>query len=1298
MKTHIIKSTGFLWLALFVFLNIYADNTLNQARVYINPGHGGWGSNDRPLATINYAILDTLGFFETNTDLVKGLSLRDELTNAGVGYVRMSRTKNGIAPQSQATLNQHEVYEGNGQLSTLSVICADVETNNMDYFISIHSNAATEGTSTNYPLLLFRGTDTEPGNGLTQARNMARDAWKYIAKNGTTYHSSYTGANDNNTRGDISFYGSSSAFQGYVGYLGVLKHGCDGYLSEGCFHTYQPERHRLLNDDYCKQEGVRYSRAIRAWFGDNTETKGYIMGTVKDKNQALTHNLYNYKVGSFDQYKPLNEVTVTLQDLNNNVIDTYTTDKEYNGIYVFGKLNPGTYTLVYDIPGYWKETEEIEVKANETSFINKLLTDLEREDPNIEDEVLVTEVLDFPHPVQDGDIAAANTYQFEKEKEFTIEALDGLTVRRALLRNDKYYILAVDAQKGPKLLVINPSTGELIKEMSTNGISTEGYAGKNHLYNLSDIAFTQDNVLIGVNSTVVGKEANTYQLGDFYVYKWQATGEQSLEDVHPQVFLTLPTNSSASLAAAGNNNSNLMANSFTVSGTLNNLTIIFDSHASNNWSEASNWSVRYVAWKVENGVVTGTQYNNSGYTVGTGVLGGFGEDTKITLSPTAPNRFIVDGNKISPIEFEMNWLSNDNIKTGTLSAEIPQTSMGGNSFRYTNKIYTVEPVCSKEIDNSYNYQLHLYDNTNGIGNAIKIGETTADITNETELLKMFAFGIVENADINLHYLVGNKIVQYSTKNLTQQESSARAFAYNLSSEYDSETGEYNINYTLNTDVSAVILSLTDIASGEIVKTINLDDTDKGTHTAKIIAEDIPETSEYNWKIEVKAPNVTRFTKLSDDNMLYKYFAPKGIAIDNSPLSPYFGRIYITNTSEGTVTSRATTTGIYVLSPDAADITSQGNNAYNGGIAWTGVNGEGPRKLTVTSDGRVFIADASLTNAGIYYMNPETFAVSSLFPGSTVSAGAVKIGSTQVSGQIVAIGSRGSGESTQLYVVDKSYPGTQSWKKIVNTYNIGTGTTWTKAPSYTITPSSYVGNDNSSIIPVSTGYWAGQYRGAGSNTTANPCVLYYSDSFKETVFNTAEFKDKAGATIVLDKASQNGGLAVDEARGLIALSYDGGLYVFDYKLNKDGIPVVNPKFKHTLGVASVTYDDFAFDYAGNLYAVSNSGKFISVWAMPTDNNSITTPAQSKYKLTRGGYVGTKQPDTQSRIYPNPAKDFIIIEQSSTIQNVQIFDLSGKQVISHTNFNNTTANIDISILQQGVYIVKVNGEKGVRIVKN
>ena len=91
MKKILYQSGLIILLSILAISNVYGENVLGQARVYINPGHGGWGSNDRPLATINYAILDTLGFFETKSNLMKGLALRDELQKAGVGYVRMSQ-------------------------------------------------------------------------------------------------------------------------------------------------------------------------------------------------------------------------------------------------------------------------------------------------------------------------------------------------------------------------------------------------------------------------------------------------------------------------------------------------------------------------------------------------------------------------------------------------------------------------------------------------------------------------------------------------------------------------------------------------------------------------------------------------------------------------------------------------------------------------------------------------------------------------------------------------------------------------------------------------------------------------------------------------------------------------------------------------------------------------------------------------------------------------------------------------------------------------------------------------------
>lgn len=1283
---------------------------LDQARIYINPGHGGWGSNDRPLATINYEIKDTLGFFETNTNLWKALSLRNELLAAGAGYIKMSRTVNGITregeePASNDKYKEGDVVDGVTQIVTLAAISEDVETNNMDYFLSIHSNADKDGNSTNYPLLLYRGTDTVIGNGLTNAKKMALDAWKYIINNGATYYSYYTGATQSNVRGDVSFWNGdgSTGILGYYGYYGVLKHGTDGFLSEGCFHTYHPERHRLLNRDYCRQEGVRYARAIRAWFGDtSSKTTGDIMGTVKDKYKKLEHALYKYAANSVDAHYPLNNMKVVLKNASGTVVDEYTTDKEYNGIYVFTNLEPGKYSLVFDYPDteYIPATTEVEVKANETTFVNQLITDQATPPPYPYTDPY------YPTPDQPGDIIAPNEFKFEKEYDLTdVETLRDLTIRRAILKNNKYYVLAVNASKEPKLLVINPATGELIKEMSTTGVLSEGYNGKEMPYILSDIAFTTDGVLIGTNSTVVGKENNAYQTANFYVYKWEATETVALEDVDPVLITQLSTNIDISidnisgpdsLAAAGNNNSNLVANSIAVKGNIDDFYLYFDSHAGDNWT--SDFSFRLISWKITNGVRAGTQWTkNDNYNAPF-----FGETHRFTYSPFGDieteeedaqlHRFVVDGAISKPVEFRVSWTSNEAIPVATFNEDIPVESSGINFFRYLDRVYMTTAVCepteTKPV--TYSYKACLYDVTDGIDNAVNIGTTDAVITGQPAIDYMATAGVVDGAGIELYLMVGNNIVKYKSKAIEQQPV-ARIFASQLAAE-ETESG-YTIQYTLNEEALAVNLILKDKDTGAEVKTISLSGLNAGANSVEVPLSEIPEDGEYTWAIQASGEDILKFVKISDDSSPYRFFGPRGVAIDKTPESPYFGRVYITNTDDGTVDSRATTKGVYILGADGTDITSQGDNAHTGGIAWT-TAGQSPRKVAVAADGRVFVSDYSISNSGIYYMNPETFEMETLFPGATreETYGKLTIGETYVGGRTIAIGVYGEGADTRLYGVDRSIlEGNGSWAKNVSTYHIGESNTWTTAPTRTERTSPYIGNENNSLVPVDGGYWAAQYRGSGSSNTGNPFMYYYNIAEEKVTYNSHTNWARSS-----DGSSQNGGLAVNEKENLIVLAFDNGAAVFTYEMNENA-PVVSEKFITTFNSSDITYDDFEFDYAGNLYAVSYDGKLVSVWTMPTSDNTCITPAQ-KTMLLKGepsSIVGLQTIDV--RVYPNPIKDYCVIESDSRIHSVDVLTYTGILVDRITNNEGRSVTLNTSHYQKGLYLIKINNQKTVKVIK-
>ena len=357
-------------------------------KVYINPGHGDWDSGARPMATINYPLSggfpDTLGFYESNTNLWKCFYLQKKLQNIGVS-VKMSRTATGPFPRNSS----NQTYN-----KALSTIASEAENYACDHFISVHSNAADEGTNTNYALILYRGTTGSPK--VSGSDSMSKAVWDELVtinRKGFEYYTAYTSSR--NVVGDLTFYGKPST---NYGYLGVLKHSRRGYLSEGYFHTYQPSRHRGLNPDWCCQEGLRYFRGIVNHHGLTKDTKGYIMGEIKDKSKSVSHNLYKYNSNTTDKYYPINGAKVMLKNSAGEVIKTncypyvkkmlkdqnwYTTDHNYNGIFVFENLAPGTYTYSVHKSGYADATGTLTVSANQTTYTTIYMTAGQGTEPSV---------------------------------------------------------------------------------------------------------------------------------------------------------------------------------------------------------------------------------------------------------------------------------------------------------------------------------------------------------------------------------------------------------------------------------------------------------------------------------------------------------------------------------------------------------------------------------------------------------------------------------------------------------------------------------------------------------------------------------------------------------------------------------------------------------------------------------------------------------------------------------------------------------------------------------------------------
>lgn len=524
-----------------------AEGPLSGKIIYLNPGHGSWGPNDRPCATIPYPNLkstgrpDTCGFYESNTNLWKMEELRDRLVAAGAKVI-MSRIGNGPYPYVSGA-SDATAYNRN-----LSVICEEVEQQlknkgGVDMFFSLHSNAIGDGTTTNYPLMIYRGTDAL--DYVTNSRSMAEAVWdehvEYMYANGFEYQSLFT--QSRYVKGDITFYGSSSNRYSntsniyYNGYLGVLKHGAPGFLSEGYFHTYQPARHRGLNRDFCRQEGLRAYRGIMNYFGksaeDNTDaaTKGFIMGAVKDKSKSVNNTLYTYKSGTPDAYWPVMGAVVQLRSVSNPtvVVARDTTDNNYNGIFTFWDLTPGDYYLDVKAAGYATVDGNSSnncitnytngyAEANATTTYQVTVTAGNTVYPYVY--MTAGESTEFTN-AQDPVVEPDKEYDLMLKYQGTISQLSGKTIRRAIYRDGYLYVLALDSKKKPYIFWIKTDEPDYVMKcdvencaVSTSNTYTDALA-------LSDIAFTSDGYLVGTNKAAVGSSSDKATGQSWNSYYWE---------------------------------------------------------------------------------------------------------------------------------------------------------------------------------------------------------------------------------------------------------------------------------------------------------------------------------------------------------------------------------------------------------------------------------------------------------------------------------------------------------------------------------------------------------------------------------------------------------------------------------------------------------------------------------------------------------------------------------------------------------------------------------------------------------
>jgi len=331
------------WMMALMAVFAIGNANAQQPHVYINPGHGGYDSDDRNMVIYPFSVGDSAGSWESKSNLRKGLALEEILKKKGY--------KTSISRRTNTTSDDLA-------LSTIVALCNQ---SGADVFYSIHSNATGTSAVNNFPMVFYRGYTGSPQ--IANADVLAADLEPYLYANTSTVWT-----HNYQIWGDWSFRPEWGT-QGY----GVLRgNRAVANLSEGSFHDYIPEAYRLLSPYYCWMEGWNISLGADKYFDrlDNFG-QGVVTGNVRDDRiKRLQENPQPFIIYGDDGLMPIHNATVRLLDQDGNEVQRCQTDTLRNGIYLFKYVEPGTYTVEVSEPSHFGQSETVTVSANAPTYQN----------------------------------------------------------------------------------------------------------------------------------------------------------------------------------------------------------------------------------------------------------------------------------------------------------------------------------------------------------------------------------------------------------------------------------------------------------------------------------------------------------------------------------------------------------------------------------------------------------------------------------------------------------------------------------------------------------------------------------------------------------------------------------------------------------------------------------------------------------------------------------------------------------------------------------------------------------------
>ena len=437
----------------------------------------------------------------------------------------------------------------------------------------------------------------------------------------------------------------------------------------------------------------------------------------------------------------------------------------------------------------------------------------------------------------------------------------------------------------------------------------------------------------------------------------------------------------------------------------------------------------------------------------------------------------------------------------------------------------------------------------------------------------------------------------------------RAWAYDL--ELTPSGDSYTFAFKA---VTAGDATLVFYKEGAEAGTLNLGSISAGdntvTKTSEELLEAIQQSGDFTWGVKMSAGAITAGATLTEIGSA-DFYNMMGVVVDNNPESSTFSQIYIQQAYEytsGTTAERnkSQKAGIFIYDQQLNEL----NNPNNKGIvpnvpdaykAYFGKNRDAMKRLAINpKTGQLaFCYNITLTGqaAAVWAMDLEEL---------TPTAGSVT--TVNLIDGITAFNKPNSlcfdEDGTLFVLADGGYSSTLG--SLGTIYKIVDGT------ATAFSTFKYANGENAIASDGKGGLWVAQQRNnldgfsAYTHHKADGEVDYTvtnksSDEVKSLFQHTAEYMSKRGA------------IAYDVKRDILAVGGDKKVILFSVAYDATtGAPTLTKLFATpTIGG---NIDGIAFDYAGDVYVVSSSSEKFQKFAVPTNNNTCTTPAKKSQVIT------------------------------------------------------------------------------------